>query len=70
MARPKHVDKTLVQTIREIYSNGEKTQHELAEQFGLSQSTICKIINNNIHRYSNITVSGRAEVRVGYKYGN
>lgn len=70
MARPKQVGKQLVEQIRETYSAGNVTQQELARRFGLSQSTICKIINNYIHRYSSITFSGQAEVRVGYKHGN
>lgn len=70
MARPKQVDKQLVQQIRNDYSVGDVTQQELAKRFGLSQSTICKIINNYIHRYSSIKFSGEAEVRLGYKYGN
>jgi len=70
MARPKQVDKQLVEKIRVSYSNGDITQQELAKSFGLSQSTICKIINNYIHRYSNITFSGEADVKIGYKHGN
>lgn len=70
MARPKQVNKQLVEQIRTTYSGGDVTQQELAKRFGLSQSTICKIINNYIHRYSSIKFSGEAEVRVGYKHGN
>lgn len=70
MAKPKQVEKQLVEQIRSDYSSGNITQQCLAAKFGLSQSTICKIINNYIHRYSSITFSGKAEVRVGYKHGN
>lgn len=70
MARPKQVDKQLVEQIRTTYSDGNITQQELAKRFGLSQSTVCKIINNYIHRYSSINFSGKAEVRIGYKHGN
>jgi DNA-binding transcriptional regulator LsrR (DeoR family) len=70
MARPKQVDKQLVEQIRTTYSSGDVTQQELAKRFGLSQSTICKIINNYIHRYNSLNFSGEAEVRVGYKHGN
>lgn len=71
MARPKNIDKQIVEDIRDLYRLGEHTQQELSRIFNLSQSTICKIINNNIHKYnSNITFSGEARVRVGYRYGN
>lgn len=70
MARPKHVDKQFVEKIRSTYSSGKMTQQQLAKKFGLSQSTVCKIINNYIHRYDSINLSGKAEVRIGYKYGN
>lgn len=70
MARPKQIDRDLVAEIRKLYASGEYTQQELAVRFDLNQSTICKIINHYIHRYVNIIVSGKAEVRMGYKYGN
>lgn len=70
MAKPKQVQKELIDQIRFLYTEGSCTQHQLAKKFSLSQSTICKIINNNIHRYCDIKISGTAEVRVGYKYGN
>lgn len=70
MARPKQIGKKVADRIRNLYAAGNCTQKQLAIQFGLSQSTVCKIINNYIHRYTNIVLSGEAEVRVGYKYGN
>ena len=70
MAKPKRISKQLIENIRRLYSESGLTQQQLAKQFGLSQSTICKIINNYIHRYCDVTVSGNADVKVGYKYGN
>lgn len=70
MAKPKQIPKSVIRSMRNLYSDGHATQQELAKQFGLSQSTVCKIINNYIHRYCDVTLSGEAEVKVGYKYGN
>lgn len=70
MAKPKQIDKTIVNEIREIYLTGEITQKQIASRFNLSQSTVCKIINNNIHKYSSIDICGEAEVKMGYRYGN
>ena len=70
MARPKCVSKQLIEKIRFLYSEGGLTQQQIAKQFGLSQSTICKIINNYIHKYCDVVLSGQADVKVGYKYGN
>jgi DNA-binding XRE family transcriptional regulator len=71
MARPKFVSRQTIHLIRELYSADECTQQKLADRFGLSQSTICKIVNNYIHRNdTDLTVSGEASVKVGYKHGN
>jgi len=70
MAKPKLVDHEAVQEIRFLYESGQCTQKQLADRFGLSQSTICKIVNNYIHKATNITMSGEAQVKVGYNHGN
>lgn len=70
MARPKLVKKETIKRIRDIYSKGQLTQKELSKKFDLSQSTICKIINEKIHKRTDIRFSGSAEVKIGYKYGN
>lgn len=70
MAKPKQLSEELVQRIRTLYNNENYTQKKLANEFSLSQSTICKIVNKYIHRYSNIIFSGEANVKLGYKYGN
>lgn len=61
----------MVNQIRELYHACEHTQQKLANRFGLSQSTICKIVNNYIHKdNTDLTLSGEASVKVGYKHGN
>lgn len=70
MARPKNIEKTIIENIRSLYFKKNITQKDIASQFGLSQSTICKIINNYIHKYHSVNISGNAEIKVGYKYGN
>jgi DNA-binding XRE family transcriptional regulator len=74
MARPKNINKETIDQIRQLHKEGNHTQIQLAEQFGLSQSTICKIVNNYIHRPANICVGGRAQVKQGmqksFKYGD
>ena len=73
MAKPKNLDKSTVEEIRTLYNEGQ-TQTRLAKKFKLSQSTICKIVNNYIHRNANICMSGKASVKCvskkSYKYGN
>jgi len=71
MAKPKSVSKDVVHQIRELYNADECTQQQLATRFELSQSTICKIVNNYIHKEdTDLTLSGEAYVKVGYKHGN
>lgn len=71
MARPKYIGKDVVHQIRELYNADEYTQQQLASSFKLSQSTICKIVNNYIHKdNTDLTLSGEAYVKVGYKHGN
>ena len=73
MARPKGLKDKTVYRIRNLYSKGQSTQQELAKKFGVSQSTICKIVNNYIHRLdANVVMGGNAEVKysVGFRYGN
>lgn len=69
MAKPKRVTKETIHKIRSLYAGGEWTQQKLAKRFKLSQSTICKIINNYIHR-DDVVLTGKAEVRIGYKHGD
>lgn len=70
---PKKLDTKTIQDIRLLYENGQFTQQQIAIQFNLSQSTVCKIINNCIHKnVSVINMGGDALVKLksGYKYGN
>jgi transposase len=67
---PKKLDKEVVQNIRNLYLNGCNQKH-LAEKFNVSQSMISKIINNQAHKnIPNLSVSGNAEIKIGYKHGN
>jgi len=68
MAKPKGTTKEMIHQIRSLYAGGKWTQHKLAKRFKLSQSTICKIINNYIHR-DDVVLTGKAEVKVGYRHG-
>lgn len=73
MARPKGLKDKTVYKIRSLYAKGKNTQQELAKKFGVSQSTICKIVNNYIHKSdTNVVMGGAADVKysVGFKYGN
>lgn len=73
MARPKGLKEKTVYRIRRAYAKGKETQQALAERFGLSQSTICKIVNNYIHKSdTNVVMGGAAEAKysVGFKYGD
>jgi DNA-binding transcriptional regulator LsrR (DeoR family) len=70
---PKNLNIKTIQDIRFLYEYGQLTQQQIATKFNLSQSTVCKIINNNIHKNtSTIKISGDASVKLksGYKYGN
>jgi len=44
----KKVDWEIVNEIRQLYGNGEFTQKELAERFGIFQTTVSEIIRNVI----------------------
>lgn len=71
MARPKFLTDETVHRIRELYATDEYTQEQLAEEFGVSQSTICKIINHYIHKKAvDVSMTGKADVQIGYKYGD
>jgi len=71
MAKPKFIDTEVIREIRSMYGSNGCTQQQLAKSFGLSQSTICKIVNNYIHKTNtNITMSGEAQVKVGYNHGD
>jgi len=73
MSGPKKLDLKTIQEIRFLYGNGEFTQQQIAAKFNLSQSTVCKIINNYIHKnIPTIQIGGDAAVKLkaGYKYGN
>lgn len=71
MARPKQVNSDTIKEIRRLYHETDCTQQCLAKSFGLSQSTICKIVNNYIHKnVTNVVMGGQAEVRMGFKHGD
>ena len=68
---PKHLETKVIQEIRHLYETDKHTQKELAKQFSLSQSTICKIVNNYIHKnVPMLSVGGTAGVKVGYNHGD
>lgn len=54
------------QEIRKLYSGGKHTQEQLAEKMKVCQSTINKIINNQI--YKEKFLSGKAEVKLNIKF--
>lgn len=57
--------------IRTLYATEQYTQKQLAEIYEVSQSLICKIVNNLAHKQApGLKVSGEAVVRLGYKYAN
>ena len=69
MAKPKSLNNEVVCEIRKLYESGECTQNALSEMFGVSQSTICKIINHYIHKkYVDVAMTGEANVKMGYKW--
>jgi DNA-binding transcriptional regulator LsrR (DeoR family) len=71
MARPKQLSKDTIEEIRSLYCHTDCTQHDLSKSFGVSQSTICKIVNNYIHKnITNVVMGGEADVRIGYKHGD
>ena len=49
--------------IRELYFNNDYTQSKIADIFGVSQSTVNKVINNVVYK-EGISLSGNAEVRI------
>lgn len=70
MARPKGFGRETAQKVRELYRSDRYTQSELANLFGVSQSTICKIINNYIHQVPGLKLGGQASIRLGVRYGD
>lgn len=66
---PKYLSQEKIQEIKNYYKNNKK-QKEIAEQFGVTQSTISKIINNHYRKSSNINLTGQAKVRMDFKNGN
>jgi DNA-binding transcriptional regulator LsrR (DeoR family) len=67
MARPKLLSPEVVYEIRRLYNEENYTQVRLAEKYDVSQSTICKIVNQYIHRkIVGVSMSGNAGVKVGY----
>ncbi len=70
---PKHLEGRVILEIRFLYQTDEYTQKDLAAKYNLSQSTICKIVNNYIHKnVPMISVGGTAGARVKarYSYGD
>lgn len=70
---PKKVSMKTVQEIRFLYETGEWTQQRLGLKFRLSQSTICKIVNNYIHKnVPTLKIGGSADVKLkaGFRYGD
>lgn len=68
---PKNLPDETVNSIRSLYSTGDYTQKELADRFHVSQSLVCKIVNNQIHRHAfGLTIRGEAVYRLGYRHGD
>lgn len=70
---PKHIPVKTIQQIRSLYESEQLTQQQLAAKFNLSQSTVCKIINNYIHKnIPALKISGNADVKfkAHYHHGN
>lgn len=55
--------------IRILYNTGLHTQKMIAEMFEVSQSLVCKIVNNQVHK-ADSKIGGQAVVRIGLKYGD
>jgi DNA-binding XRE family transcriptional regulator len=71
MARPKGLNDKTVARIRDLYNMGRSTQQQLADKFHVSQSTICKIVNNYIHKSdANVVMGGAAKVKLVIEYGD
>jgi DNA invertase Pin-like site-specific DNA recombinase len=70
MACRKNLSEEIINEIRSLYSAGTHNQQQIADRFKLSQSTVCKIINNNIHRKAAFKLSGQADTRMGYRHGH
>lgn len=65
---PKRMTKEKVKEIRNLYFSGNCTQKDLSLMYDISQSQICKIVNNISHKPDkSITISGEATVRIGYR---
>ena len=71
MARPKRLNDKTVARIRDDYNKGKHTQQVLADKFHVSQSTICKIVNNYTHKYNaNVIMGGAAKIKLVIEYGD
>lgn len=71
MSRPKNLSEETVYKIRFLYFREDWTQQRLANYFGISQSTVCKIVNNYIHKtIADVSLAGQADVKLGYNYVN
>jgi len=70
--KSKGVSLELANKIRNLYKFGEMTQVQISHKFSISQSLVSKIVNNYIHKPpgGDVHISGSAEVKVGYNYGN
>lgn len=66
---PKRLTADDVYQIRMYYDSGLYTQKQIAESFGVSQSLISKIVNEQAHKPGR-KIGGVAIVRVGFRYGN
>ena len=65
------LDAESVHQIRLLYETKKNTQVELAKKFGVSQPLISKIVNKAIYCDDfNVMMTGKANVKVGYRHGN
>lgn len=67
---PKKLSEEIISRIRQLYGADKMTQKELAKKFHVSQSLICKIVNNEVHKNVGLIFCGNAEIKVGYRHGN
>jgi transposase len=68
--KPPRLSKDQAYVIRHEYNHGI-TMQKLSEKYGVSISTICRVVNHETKIYKpDVCIGGSAEVKVGYNYGN
>jgi len=65
------LDLNIARKMRQLFLERSPKLKELAKIFDVSVSTVGKIVNNQMYKeLDTIKPSGKAEVKMGYKYGN